>query len=194
MNIILASASPYRQELLQRLSINFKAISSHIDEEPLKKSLSHIPQQLAQKLSYKKAQQVWQAHQDSLVIGCDQVCYYQETLFSKPKTEKKATEQLLTLSGHTHQLYTAYTIIYQDQVLSHCNQTSLTMKQLSLEEITAYIKKEQPLNCAGSYMIEKMGIALFEKVLTDDYTAIIGLPLCQLTKDLQSLGVSIFNS
>ena len=186
MSLILASQSPYRRELLNRLKVPFECINSKLDEVPYKKEIDD-PKYLSEKLAYLKAKKVWDQRQDSIVIGSDQVCVLGEKKLSKPKTFEKACEQIQELSGKTHQLYTSVSIITAAKDISWTDTTNLTMRELTDSEIIDYVKQDDPLMCAGSYKIESLGISLFSRIDTQDFTAITGLPLIMLSEYLREL-------
>ena len=190
--IILASGSKYRKELLERLGIDFECISPNIDEDKLKDTIKD-PVELSKELSRLKAQEIFKDNQDALVIGSDQVCFYQGKILGKSGSIEKSYQTLSTLSGNEHILATAYTIMYEDQVLTNVNTTKLKMKKFDGEFIKKYLSLDNPIDCAGSYKLELYGIALFSKIETTDHTAIIGLPLIELSLDLEKLGISLLS-
>ena len=192
MKLILASESPYRKELLERLNLKFSCLPADIDEELIwKKDLS--PTEVAIELSRQKAKKVFDQNKDSIVIGSDQIIAFNKTILGKPKTVERAIEQLALLQSGPHKLVTAVCIMSMDKTVTFKNETILKIREdLSEKDISAYVNYDQPLNCAGSYKIEGMGIALFEKVETSDFTSIIGLPLMQTAKHLKDFGIEIF--
>ena len=193
MNIILASQSSYRKELLERLNLSFTCSPAHIDEESIWKTRSS-PLEVSIELARMKALKVLSTSPSSLVIGSDQVISLDGAIFGKPKTKENAIKQLLTLQQSPHQLITSVCIATESKTINFSNQTKLTIrKDLSREDISNYVSKDDPLDCAGSYKIEGMGIALFEKVETTDFTSIIGLPLMELSKHLKSFGIKVFS-
>ena len=188
--IILASKSPYRKELLERLGIKFKCIPSDFDESELKKELKD-PTELSQKLSFHKAQSLQKSHPESLIIGSDQVCYFKDKFLSKTGSKALSIKQLDRLQGSVHYLYTSYCILYENKKIHHTNVTRLSMKPLSLNQLKSYVETDNPIDCAGSYKLEKNGISLMNDIETTDSTAIVGLPLIQLSKDLEQFGIMI---
>ena len=192
MKLILASESPYRKELLERLNLNFESQPAHIDEESIwDKDLS--PSEVARELAKRKAQKIFETNKDSVVIGSDQVIAYGNTILGKPKSQEKAVEQLTLLQKGTHTLITAVCILSKEKSVCFDNVTKLMIRQdLSRQELKNYVKHDLPLNCAGSYKIEGMGIALFERVETSDFTSIIGLPLMQTSKFLKEFEIEVF--
>jgi septum formation protein len=183
--IVLASASKYRKELLSRLGLAFVSQAPALDEEK-HKDPALAPRALAEKLAFLKAQSL--AHPQKTVIGGDQLVAFEGRILGKPHSAEKARAQLQALQGKTHELITAVCVVAGEQVLPFTNVTRLTMKMLSPEQITRYVELDQPLDCAGSYKIELHGISLFEKIESDDFTAIQGLPLIQLSQVLHNLG------
>jgi septum formation protein len=188
--LILASTSKYRSELLSQLGWPFEAIAPGIDEEQLKTE-GLLPDELAIELSRLKAKAIYVHYEGSCVIGSDQVCTIGNKIFDKPGSVEKAIEQLLEMQGKTHQLLTAVTIITPENETTFLNTTTLHMRDLSYEEIKAYVESDRPLDCAGSYKLESGGIKLFERIEMSDHTAIIGLPLIELSNVLIGFGYPI---
>lgn len=185
--LILASTSKYRGALLSQLGWPFEAIAPGVDEDQLKtKDLS--PTQLAMELAKLKALAVFEQRPEACVIGSDQVCMLNGELLGKPGTKEKAIAQLLKMQGTHHELITAVTILSPQGDINFHNRTLLFMRPLTLKQITQYVDKDLPLDCAGSYKLETKGIKLFEKIEMDDHTSIIGLPLIQLNNHLLQIG------
>ena len=185
--LILASTSKYRGELLAQLGWPFEAKAPGVDEEKLKGE-GRSPSEIALTLSRWKAEAVFARHPDACVIGSDQVCTMEGRIFSKPETVEKAMEQISIMQGKSHELLTAVTVIYPGGIESFVNRTTLHMRPLTLNQIHSYVKDDLPLDCAGSYKLESKGIKLFQKIEMNDHTAIIGLPLIELTSTLLKLG------
>lgn len=184
--LILASQSKYRKDLLKRLGVPFECIPANIDEQSFKNKIDD-PVELAKTLAYHKAKHVFDLHPnntDIVVIGSDQVAYIDNKVLGKTGSLDKSIQQLQLLRGKTHQLITAYCILSAKKRLDKVNTTTLHMKPLSDLQIKKYLSYDIPFDCAGSYKLESYGISLFEKIDTDDYTAIIGLPLIELGIDL----------
>lgn len=191
MKIILASTSPYRKKLLQQLNLTFEVMAPTVDEDLLKKnapvSLPDLPLFLAQK----KAESIAHQFPHSLVIGCDQMGLYRGQALNKAGTKEKAISQLQMLQGCTHQLLTSIAVCCQGQMETYTDITELSMKALTDAQIQNYVDLENPIDCSGSYKIESLGVSLFEKVKTQDPSAIIGLPLMALTKILEKFSISV---
>jgi len=190
MALILASTSESRRELLGRLQIPFDCANPGVDEAAWKER-PLTPSQLAQELALAKARAIVDRFPGADVLGGDQVCECDGQLFGKPGTEAAAVDQLRQLAGKTHRLWTAVCLIHRDAPWQMITTTALTMRPLSDEEIHRYVRHDQPLFCAGSYKIESLGIALFERIETPDSTAIMGLPLMALAQQLRVCGYSI---
>ncbi len=188
--IILASKSPYRKQLLQRLGIEFETQNSNYDEGPLKKSISD-PVELTQRLAIEKAKIIAKDNKDSIIIGSDQVAHINGEILGKTGSYDASVEQLMKLQGKTHELITSYVIIYAGKEVIRTNTTTLIMRKLNVEQVKKYLSIDNPIDCAGSYKLELNGISLFSEIKTTDHTAIIGLPLIQLATDLIDLGLSI---
>jgi septum formation protein len=185
--LILASTSKYRGALLSQLGWTFEALNPGVDEDKIKNE-NKSPSDIALTLSRYKAEAVFARRPDACVIGSDQVCTMNGMIFSKPGTIEKATEQISLMQGKSHELLTAVTVLWPGGSQSFVNRTVLQMRTLSLKDIHTYVKEDLPLDCAGSYKLESRGIKLFEKIEMNDHTAIIGLPLIELTSVLLKLG------
>jgi septum formation protein len=185
--LILASTSKYRSALFSQLGYDFQSLSPGIDEEKIK-SENKTAGEIALNLSRLKAEAVFGLNPQACVIGSDQVCTSRGVILSKPNSKEKAIEQISFLQGNKHELLTAVTVICPLGIETFLNRTILYMRSLSPEEIQYYISQDLPLDCAGSYKLESRGIKLFEKIEMTDHTAIIGLPLMELTSVLLKWG------
>jgi septum formation protein len=190
MKLILASSSPYRRELLERLKIPFEVISPEVDETP---HTGETPEQLVERLAMEKARKVAVQHPASLVIGSDQVAVYNGTIVGKPHRHDKAVEQLRLASGRTVTLYTGLALVNASTNRVQCEVIPyrVSFRALSDTQIENYLRKEQPYSCAGSVKSEGLGIALLEKFEGDDPNTLIGLPLIRLVRMLENEGVKI---
>ncbi|WP_273324843.1 Maf family protein [Vallitalea guaymasensis] len=190
-NIILASKSPRRKELLERLNLDFDIKVSQVDEDSFEQD---IPWKFVEKLAYEKANSVSKlADNDSLVIGCDTVVVYEDKILGKPRDTGQAREYLEKLSGKKHLVYSGIAILDKnsdENYISH-EVTEVYMKELNEEEITCYISTGEPLDKAGAYGIQGVGSILIEKI-NGDYYNVMGLPLNKLYKGLSKLGVNYF--
>lgn len=190
MAIILASTSTYRRKLLERLGLPFRVLAPGVDEGAFKDQ-GFEPRELAERLAWAKATSLARDWPEATLIGSDQLVAFEGRILGKPGTLEKAKDQLATLTGRTHELITALAVWHQGQVWTHLDQTRLTMRSLTLEEISRYVEADQPTDCAGSYKLEERGIALFDQIETEDHSAITGLPLIALTTILRRLGFPI---
>ena len=188
--LILASTSKYRQQLLTQLGMPFISIAPDFDEDLLKDK-GFAPAELSKELAKNKALSVFKNHIDSCVIGSDQVCVLGNQILSKPKTTERAIEQLLKLQGKSHELMTSVCLLFPGGQIQFTNHTSLIMRKLSEGDIIRYVNADQPLDCAGSYKLESLGIKLFEAISMTDHTAIIGLPLIELNNHLIKIGYNL---
>ena len=187
MKLILASTSKYRAAQLKSIGLEFESVPPLFDEA-VEKRLDRTPPQLAQALATKKAEGLANDFPDDILIGGDQVVALGSHIFNKPETSEKAVEHLKILSGQTHQLFTAMTLIYRKQKWEHTEITHLSMRTLSEKTIRAYVKFDHPVDCAGAYKLESGGAALFEAIQTKDPSAIMGVPLIKLIDILLKLG------
>lgn len=190
MELILASTSPYRRALLERLGIPFTAIAPDCDEEVLKDS-GLLPLEIARELARRKAASISGQSPHAAVVGSDQVLDLNGELLGKAGSAEAAVRQLQRLAGRSHRLVTAVAVASPVGWFAWENTSVLTMRSLSAEALQRYVSADRPWDCAGSYKLECRGIALFERIDTDDQTAIIGLPLLRLTQVLSGLGFEI---
>ncbi|QDT97075.1 Maf family protein [Gimesia aquarii] len=190
MKLILASTSPYRAEQLRRLGLEFEAQDPQVDESVLKEA-GFSPENLAEVLALEKAKQVFQQNPDAIVIGADQLVSFENTILGKPGTKEHAVQQLMSMQGKTHTLITAIAVLGPDLIETHLDQTKLKMRSLDQGAIERYVEFDQPLNCAGSYKLESLGITLFEEIDSTDHSAITGIPLIALTSLLIKAGVTL---
>ena len=189
--LILASTSKYRKALLERIGLSPECIAPGVDEVAFKQEFSD-PIELAVKLAEAKARAVADRYPGEIVIGGDQLATIHGRVLGKPGTVEAAVDQLEVLSGKTHTLVTAMSVVGPDgEVHSHLDLSYLTMRPLDREALQRYVERDMPIDCAGSYKLEESGIALFERIQADDYNAITGLPLLGLVKILSQLSVVI---
>ncbi len=188
--LILASSSPYRKELLQRLHIEFECISPNINESSLE---NEPPSAYVQRLAVEKAAEIGNTHSDGLIIGSDQCCVDDNIILGKPKDRDNAIEQLSHASGKSLQFLTGVSIQHpaSDWHREWVDTFTVEFRQLSLTEIERYLDTEQPFNCAGSFKSEKLGISLCESMRGDDPTALIGLPLIKVAQCLREFGLQV---
>lgn len=190
MTLILASSSPHRKSLLQKLGLPFICDSPDIDEAPLP---DETPAALVERLAREKAQAVAKRHANGLIIGSDQVAVLNNQPLGKPGTQQKAVEQLLACSGKSITFLTGLALYESNsgRCESLVEPCQVFFRPLTSDQITCYVAKEQPLDCAGSFKSEGLGIALFEKLQGDDPNSLIGLPLIQLTRLLERFGIDV---
>jgi septum formation protein len=189
-DLVLVSLSVYRRALLEQLGLPFRS-RPPLCEEELSKNDTTDPRLLAATLAAAKAASVISVEPGATLIGCDQVVWFDGRIFGKPGSITRAVEQLSAMAGQIHQLITALVVIQGDRVFRHTDVTTLHMRPLSRTAIERYVAADQPLDCAGSYKLDARGIALFERVDSDDFTAITGLPLIALVTILRELGYEV---
>lgn len=188
--LILASTSVYRRQLLERLRIPFTVISPEVDESLLP---SEAPEQLAQRLALAKAQAVAVRHPECLVIGSDQVADLAGQALGKPHTHARAVAQLQRMRGQTVIFQTAVAVVCQATGFAQVALAPVRVqfKPLNDAQIEHYLLAEQPYDCAGSAKSEGLGIALLERIDNDDPTALVGLPLIRTCLLLEAAGLSL---
>lgn len=188
--LVLASTSPFRRDLLNRLLLPFDCIAPDADETPLP---GEHPAATAERLAVAKAQAVASRFPDTLIIGSDQVAYHGDTRFGKPGTRENATKQLRAMSGKTVIFHTGLCLLNTASQRIHLRgiPTEVRFRELSDQEIQRYLDKEDALNCAGSAKSEGLGISLLEYLRGDDPNALVGLPLIALSDMLRAEGVTL---
>ncbi len=188
--LVLASTSPYRAELLQRLNLDFTTAAPNCDETPLP---SESARELVLRLSHEKAASLQSQYSDALIIGSDQVAERDGLILGKPGNHAAAVEQLRAASGRTIVFYTGicvYNTANNHYLLEQVS-TQVTFRALPDAQIERYLQAEQPYQCAGSFKSEGLGISLFEGITGNDPTAIVGLPLICLCGMLGAMGVCV---
>lgn len=188
--LILASGSRYRARLLGRLGLPFSARSPDIDESPRP---GETPRDLAERLSREKALAVAAGLREGLVIGSDQVADCDGRLLGKPGTVEAACAQLRQASGRTVTFWTGLALAdaATGSVQATVVRCDVDFRDLSDEEIARYVAAEQPLDCAGSFKSEGLGTVLFRRLVTDDPTSLVGLPLIALAGMLRAHGIAL---
>lgn len=186
--LLLASTSPYRRALLERLALPFRAEHPEVDETPRP---DETPRALAGRLALAKARAVAVSHPRHWVIGSDQVADLHGRPLGKPGNAERAQAQLAAMSGQSVHFHTALCLTDGERVLQACDLTTVRFRPLHRAEIVRYIEAEQPLDCAGSFKCEGLGISLFESIDNRDPTALIGLPLIALCTLLREAGFAV---
>ncbi|APR75260.1 Septum formation protein Maf [Minicystis rosea] len=189
-DLVLASTSRYRRELLARLGLPFRAVPPACDEESLKVP-GLAPIALATMLARAKAESLRAAEPGAVIIGSDQIAALGDVVLGKPGTVDRAEAQLAMLAGQTHVLVTAVAVAHPGGLLEHVDVTRLTMRALPPDRIARYVAADMPTDCAGSYKLEARGITLFSRIESEDHSAITGLPLIALCTMLASLGFPV---
>jgi 7-methyl-GTP pyrophosphatase len=190
--LVLASTSAYRRALLERLSRPFECAAPEVDESP---QPGESPAQTAQRLACAKAAAVAPRFADALIIGSDQVASLGALRLEKPGTHANAMRQLQALSGRTAQFDTAVCLLDSARAAQWVRVVpcQVTFRRLEARTIETYLRREQPYDCAGSAKSEGLGIALIERIDTQDPTALIGLPLIALTELLAAAGQPVIS-
>jgi septum formation protein len=192
MDLILVSTSPYRRVLMERLGVAFRALAPALDEEEWKqRHAGATPRELAERLAEAKALSLIEAEPDATLVGGDQLVAFEGRILGKPGTPERAVEQLLGLSGRSHELITAIAVWSGGRIYRHTDVARLTMRSLDRAAVERYVGLDEPLDCAGSYKLESRGITLFERIECADHSAITGLPLMKLTQILSEIGYPI---
>lgn len=190
--LVLASTSRYRRELLARLTSCFRVEAPRVTEHA---RAGESPARLAQRLAREKAHEVALRHPGSLVVGSDQVAELDGHAIGKPGTVDAARAQLAACSGRGLLFHTAVCVVDtasgEPQVQTAADLTRVVFRVLDADEIARYVEAERPLDCAGSFKAEGLGICLFERIESIDPTALVGLPLIALARMLRATGLAL---
>lgn len=191
--VILASSSQTRKDLMNRLGLEYRCISPDINESP--QAEIHADD-LAKRLAFEKAQVIAKDHPDAIVIGSDQVAWREhapQDFIGKPLSVESAIQQLQANSGQNVYFSTALSVQhlasgFEQTLVEHYH---VKFRVLSLAEIKRYVEKDQPLHCAGSFKCESLGISLFEHMIGQDQTTLMGMPMIQLCEILRKFGIQL---
>lgn len=190
-NIILASGSPRRRELLEQIGVSFRVLPSQAEETISAKD----PGKAVEELSSLKCRDIYEKNQgDVLVIGADTVVAAEGKILGKPSDDEEAVSMLRSLQGRTHEVYTGVTLMLREQNKERCRtfheKTEVSFYPVEEEEILAYVKTGEPADKAGAYAIQGKS-AVFIKEIHGDYNNVVGLPLARLYQELKSMGIEI---
>jgi septum formation protein len=190
--IILASASPRRKELLEKIGLKFEIEPADYEEVADVGLEAH---ELVQKLSREKAEAVARKHRNTVVIAADTVVLLGDKILGKPHSQTEAGKMLRSLSGKAHVVITAFTIIDTDneKMLSKSVETKVYIRKLNPKEIDAYVKSGEPLDKAGAYAIQGLGSVIVERI-EGDYFNVVGLPLSLLAESLKEFGIDVLEN
>jgi MAF protein len=190
MQLVLASTSPFRRSILEKLGLPFDCHAPEVDETPL---AGETPTQLVERLSIAKAQAIAAHLKEGLVIGSDQVAVIDNDILGKPGNHENAMAQLERASGKTVTFLTGLALLNAStgSIQAEVVPFKVVFRELTPEQIDNYLNAEQPYNCAGSFKSEGLGIALFERLEGDDPNTLIGLPLIRLIRMLEKEGMTV---
>ena len=187
--IILASSSIYRKKQLQSLRLAFTVSKPAIDESV---KPNELPEHLTARLAIEKAEKIKADFPTAVVIGSDQVCTFKDQIYGKPGSEENAAKQLQAFSNNCIEFFTALCVLSNTSPpLVYVDKTTVKFRALTQSEIKRYIEVEQPLDCAGSFKVESLGLSLFESVTSNDPSALLGLPLIKLCEFLRTIGYEL---
>jgi len=191
-DLILASTSPYRQELMHRAGLKFRAVAPRFEEvyDPLSN-----PAELALALARGKAMGVAADFPNAILIGSDQVVWFENRVLTKPGTPERAFNELKSLRGRMHEFYMGLFLFHTGLPASQefvVKGSAKLRADLTDDELRRYVELDDPVNCAGSAKIEGLGLMLFERMDCEDWTAIIGLPMIKLTTALRRWDYPVF--
>lgn len=190
LRLVLASTSPFRRQLLERFGERFTVAAPDVDESELP---GEGPIDLVNRLARAKAEVVARRNPRSVVIGSDQLAVAGRDVIGKPGNPERCIEQLKRFSGQRLTFYTAVHVIQSDTGSNegHLDITTVHFRKLADDEIARYVARERPMNCAGGFKVEGLGISLFERIESQDPTALIGLPMIWLAGALRRTGLAL---
>jgi len=188
--IVLGSSSPFRKSLLEKLDLSFDCDSPDIDETPMK---DEHPRDMVARLAKEKANAIAERHPQSIIIASDQCATLDGEIIGKPGDHDNAVAQLKKASGRTVTFYTSLCVFNAgtNQYEETVEPFYVYFRELTDDQITTYLEKEEPYNCAGSFKSEGLGIALFDRLEGNDPNTLIGLPLIQLVRMLERFQVRV---
>lgn len=186
-NLILASSSPRRKELLETLRLSFAISSSEVDES-FDPNLS--PEEVVMELAERKAQAIFKDNPDAFVLGSDTIVVADNRILGKPADEAEAFSMLKSLSGKQHNVFTGVSIVSPSSSTRFYEKTEVWFWELTDDEIRAYVKSGEPLDKAGAYGIQQLGSMLVKKI-HGDYFAVVGLPVARTVRELKRLGYEL---
>lgn len=186
--LILASSSKYRAQMLERLGVPFLAVASEIDETPRP---DESAEQLVRRLAVEKAEHVAASHPGAVVIGADQVAVLDRQILGKPGDRAPAVERLRAMSGQAVDFLSGIAMVHSGDTKVDIVPTRATFRILEEDEIERYVDHDRPFDCAGGMRSESLGISLLESLISDDPSALIGLPLIRIGQWLRDIGYPV---
>jgi septum formation protein len=189
--LVLASSSPRRKDLLARLGIPFTIAPSAVEEKSLN---GESPEDQVCRLALAKAQEISGRRLDSWVLGADTIVVIDNRILGKPRDRGEATSMLARLAGRAHEVYTGYALVtarFPDKQRVRWVRSLVRIRDLCEEEIEAYVNTGEPMDKAGAYAVQGIGSGIVESI-SGSYTNVVGLPLCEVARDLQQLGIFDF--
>lgn len=187
LNVILASGSPRRHELLTHLGVKFQVVLSGVDEN----SHETDPNKLAAELSLQKAQAVAQKHLDAVIIAADTVVALDHQILGKPQSPQQNAEFIHLLEGKSHHVFTGVTVISPQLTQTHTESTAVTFRSLNQEEIDFYVHSGEGTDKAGGYGIQGIGMGLISRI-EGDYSNVVGFPLALVTRMLRAADIKVW--
>lgn len=188
MKVVLASQSPGRKLLLKRTEIPFEVFVPAINEEACFKEIKNPTESICLHIAQKKAEKAFAERSEAVIIASDQMAFFKGRFYGKALNTEKAIQTLSLFQGKTHKLINGLYMKYKDKTFSHITVNKMSLRPLTLDQIKSYVRKDQPLHSAGCYYIDQTGLSLFEKIESEDFSSIIGLPLMTVVNQLIKWG------
>ena len=188
MKVLLASSSPSRRQLLKQAGVAHDTFDPNIPEADFLKTTQLAPKDICLELARQKGEKGEKHSPESAVIACDQLAFLNGSVFAKAHTTEKAIEHLSRLQGQRHELIHGLYMSFRGQILCQAFINKMSMRPLSQNQIKHYVLKDKPLKSAGSYLVDSLGLGLFQKIESEDFSSIIGLPVTAVLNQLIKWG------
>ena len=188
MKIVLASQSPGRKLLLKQTGLPFEIVVPSIDEDACFREIKTPIESICLHIARKKGEKVFVKRPEAVIIAADQMAFFEGKFYGKALYEEKAIQTLSLFQGKSHQLINGLYMKYEDKSFSRTTINKMSLRPLSLDQIKTYVKRDQPLHSAGCYYIDQTGFSLFEKIESEDFSSIIGLPIMAVVNQLIKWG------
>ena len=192
MKIVLASGSVGRRLLLKKTGIPFEILAPDIDEEACFKEIKNPTESVCLHIAQKKGEKALSQRPEAVIIAADNMAFFEGRFYGKAHREKKAVQTLSLFQGKTHRLINGLYMQYGNKTFSRLTVNKMCMRPLTPRQIETYVQKDRPLKSAGCYYIDQKGLGLFEKIESEDFSSIIGLPIMAVTSCLIKWGFPCF--
>ena len=188
MKIVLASQSPGRRLLLKKIGLPFTALIPAIDEEACFQEIKNPSESICLHIARRKADKIFPQQPSAVIISADQLAFLEGRFYGKAHTPERAVETLSRLQGKTHKLINGLYMRYGEKTFSHTTVNKMSLRPLTLNQIKSYVSRDRPLKSAGCYYVDRTGLGLVEKIESEDFSSILGLPIITVLNQLIQWG------